>query len=64
VAHHLHVLVVKKMGDIAARPREKVVNAEDIVALSSSLSQRCDPRKPAPPVTSTRLSIDIENSGL
>ena len=60
MADQFEALVVEQMLDIAARAGEEIVDADDVGARSSSRSHRCEPRKPAPPVTKIRCSRCME----
>jgi hypothetical protein len=44
------------MLNVAAPSSKKVIDAEDDRPSASRRSHKCEPRKPAPPVTSTRVS--------
>jgi hypothetical protein len=58
VPDQFEVGVLQQMQDVVLAAGEEVVEANDVVAGFSSASQRCEPRKPAPPVTSTRFRIE------
>ena len=46
MADQLEALVTEQMLDVAARAAEEIVDADDVGALASSRSHRCEPRKP------------------
>jgi hypothetical protein len=52
VANQLEGVVVEQVLDVRAPPREEVVEAEHLVAARQQPLARCEPMKPAPPVTS------------
>ena len=56
MSYHFKVLVVEQVLDIATRTCEEIVDADDDSSIASKCSHRCEPRKPAPPDTSTRFS--------
>jgi hypothetical protein len=44
-------LIPGEMLDIAHRPGDEIVDRDDSMPSESRRSVRCEPRKPAPPVT-------------
>ena len=57
VAHRLEMRIVQQVRDVVLAAGEVIVDAQHVVAVRNSRSHRCEPRKPAPPVTRTRLLI-------
>ena len=62
VAHQLEARVVQADGDVLLAAGEEIVDAQHVVAGASSRSHRCEPRKPAPPVTNIRLLMMLPKS--
>ena len=58
VADQLEVRPAEQVGDVRLLAGEEIVQADHVVAASTSRSQRWEPRKPAPPVTRIRLMVD------
>ena len=57
VTHQLETRIAERCSDVVAAAGEEIVDAEHLVAAATSRSQRCEPRKPAPPVT--RIFFEI-----
>ena len=55
MAHHLEMRMAEQVRDVVAPAGKVIVDAQDLAAVVSRRSHRCEPRKPAPPVTRTRL---------
>ena len=55
VAHELELRMAGEMRDIVLGAGEQIVDAQHVVPAAEQGSHRCEPRKPAPPVTRTRL---------
>ena len=52
--------VVEQGQDIVLGAGEEVVDADDVVTFGqTAVAQRCEPRKPAPPVTAIRLTVVV-----
>ena len=53
----------EQVGDVGLLAGEEVVEADDVVPASTSRSHRCEPRNPAPPVTSGGCHDALRSSG-
>ena len=50
-----NAVVAHQFGDVLLEPGHQIVDADDLVAAVEQPAQRCDPRKPAPPLTTTLI---------